>query len=38
VHAPTADKSDDAKVRLHEELERAFDEFPNFYVKIWLGV
>jgi hypothetical protein len=29
VHAPREDKTDDMKDRFYEELEHAFDKFPN---------
>jgi exonuclease III len=37
VHAPTEDKIDDVKHSFHEELERIFDKFPNYHMKILLG-
>jgi exonuclease III len=37
VHAPTEDKSDDVKDRFYEQLERVFDKFPNYHMKILLG-
>jgi exonuclease III len=37
VHAPTEDKTDDVKDSFYEELERVFDEFPKYYMKIVLG-
>jgi hypothetical protein len=36
-HAPTEDKDDDIKDRFYEELEQAFDQFPRYHMKIWLG-
>jgi hypothetical protein len=35
VHAPTEDKMDDVKDSFYEELERVFDKFPKYHVKIW---
>jgi hypothetical protein len=37
VHAPTEDKNDDVKVSFYEELERVFDKFPKYHLKILLG-
>jgi hypothetical protein len=37
VHAPTDDKTDDVKDSLYKELERAFDKFPKYHMKILLG-
>jgi predicted RNA-binding protein associated with RNAse of E/G family len=37
VHAPTEDKTDDLKDRFYEELERVFDKFSNYHMKILLG-
>jgi hypothetical protein len=37
VHAPTEDKTDDVKDSLYEELERVFDKFPKYHMKILLG-
>jgi hypothetical protein len=37
VHAPTEDKTDDVKDSLYEELERVFDKFPKYPMKILLG-
>jgi len=34
VDAPNVDKCYDPKHDLHEELERAFDEFPKYYTVI----
>jgi exonuclease III len=36
VHAPTEDKSDDVKDSFYEELERVFDKFPKYRMKILL--
>jgi hypothetical protein len=36
-HAPTEDKTDDVKGSFYEELERVFDEFPTYHMKILLG-
>jgi hypothetical protein len=37
VHAPTQNKDDDIKVKICEELERVFDQFPRYRMKILLG-
>jgi hypothetical protein len=37
VHAPTEDKTDDMKDSFYEELERVFDQFPKYLMKILLG-
>jgi hypothetical protein len=37
VHAPTEDKSDDVKDSFYEELERVFDKFHKYQMKILLG-
>jgi hypothetical protein len=37
VHAPTEDKPDDVKDSFYEELERIFDKFPKYHMKILLG-
>jgi hypothetical protein len=37
VHAPTEDKTDDVKESFYEELERIFDKFPKYHMKILLG-
>jgi hypothetical protein len=37
VHAPTEDKTDDAKVSFYEKLELVFDKFPKYHLKILLG-
>jgi hypothetical protein len=37
VHAPTEDKDDDIKDSSYEELERVFDQFPRYHMKILLG-
>jgi exonuclease III len=37
VHAPTEDKTDDVKNSFYEELERVFDKFPKYHMKILLG-
>jgi hypothetical protein len=37
VHAPTVDKTDDIKDSFYEELERVFDKFPKYHMKILLG-
>jgi hypothetical protein len=36
VHAPTEDKTDDVKDNLNEEVERVFDKFPKYHMKILL--
>jgi hypothetical protein len=37
VHAPTEDKTDDVKDSFYEELERMFDKFSKYHMKILLG-
>jgi hypothetical protein len=37
VHAPTEDKTDNVEDSLYEELERMFDKFPKYHMKILLG-
>jgi hypothetical protein len=37
VHTPTEDKTGDVKYNFYEELERAFDKFPKYHMKIMLG-
>jgi len=37
VHAPSEEKSDEAKVCFYEELEQVFDYFPKYHMKILLG-
>jgi hypothetical protein len=37
IHAPTEDKTDDVKDSFYEELERVFDKFPKYYIRILLG-
>jgi exonuclease III len=37
IHAPTEDKTDDVKDSFYEELERVFDKFPKYHMKILLG-
>jgi hypothetical protein len=37
IHAPTEDKTDDVKASFYEELERVFDKFPKYHMKILLG-
>jgi exonuclease III len=37
VHAPTEDKTEDVKGNFYEELERVFDTFPKYHMKILLG-
>jgi hypothetical protein len=37
VHAPTEDKTDDVKDSCYEEMERVFDKFPKYHMKILLG-
>jgi hypothetical protein len=36
VHAPTEDKTDDVKDSFYEELERVFDKFLKYHMKILL--
>jgi hypothetical protein len=36
VHASAEDKTDDVKDRFYKELERVFDKFPKYHVKILL--
>jgi hypothetical protein len=36
VHASTEDKPDDVKDSFYEELERIFDKFPKYHMKILL--
>jgi hypothetical protein len=38
VHAPTEDKTDDVKDSFYEELERVFDKFPKYRMRILLQV
>jgi hypothetical protein len=37
VHAPTQDKTDYTKDSFYEEVERVFDKFPKYHIKILLG-
>jgi hypothetical protein len=37
VHAPTVDKTDEVEDSFYEELERVFDKFPKYEMKILLG-
>jgi hypothetical protein len=37
IHAPTEDKTDKVKDSFYEELERVFDKFPKYHMKILLG-
>jgi hypothetical protein len=37
VHASTEDKTDDVKDSVYEELERVFDKFPKYHMKMVLG-
>jgi exonuclease III len=37
VNVPTKDKTDDVKDSFYEELERVFDKFPKYHLKILLG-
>jgi hypothetical protein len=37
VHAPTEDKTDDVRDSFYVELERVFDKFPKYHMKILLG-
>jgi hypothetical protein len=36
-HAPTEDKAYEVKDSFYEDLERVFDKFPNYHMKILLG-
>jgi hypothetical protein len=36
VHAPAEDKIDDMKDSFYDELERVFDKFPKYHMKILL--
>jgi exonuclease III len=38
VHAPTGNNIDDVKDRYYEELKRVSDKFPNYQMKVLLGV
>jgi len=37
VHAPSEEKSDEAKDSFYEELEQVFDHFPKYHMKVLLG-
>jgi hypothetical protein len=37
VHVSTEDKSDDTKDRFYGELEKVFDKFPKYHMKMLLG-
>jgi hypothetical protein len=37
VYAPTEDKTGDVKDLFYKELERVFDKFPKYHMKILLG-
>jgi hypothetical protein len=37
VHAPSEEKIDDSKDSFCEELEKDFDHFPKYQIKILLG-
>ena len=37
VHAPSEEKSDEAKDGFYEELEQVFNHFPKYHMKILLG-
>jgi exonuclease III len=37
VHAPTEDKDDDIKDSFYEELEKVFNQFPRYHMKILVG-
>jgi hypothetical protein len=37
VHVPIEDKIDDVKDSFYEELERVFDKFATYHMKILLG-
>jgi hydroxypyruvate isomerase len=36
IHAPTEDKTDDVKDSFYEKLERVYDKFPKYHMKILL--
>jgi hypothetical protein len=39
VHAPAEDnKTDDVKDSFYEEVERVFDKFPKYHMRILLGI
>ena len=38
MHAPSEEKYDDSEDSFCEELERVFDHFPKYHMKIILGV
>jgi hypothetical protein len=37
VHAPTEGKTEDVKDSFYEDVERVFDKFPKYHMKILLG-
>jgi hypothetical protein len=37
VHASTKDKDDDIKDSFYEELEKVFDQFPRYHMKMLVG-
>jgi hypothetical protein len=37
VRAPTEDKTDDVKDSFYKEMERVFDKFPKYHMKILFG-
>ena len=37
VHAPSEEKSGEAKDSFYEELEKVFDQFPKYHLKMLLG-
>ena len=37
VHAPSDGKGDESKDSFYEELEKVFDHFPKYHIKILLG-
>jgi hypothetical protein len=37
IHSPTEDMTDDVNDSFYEELERVFDKFPKYHMKILLG-
>ena len=37
MHEPSEEKSDEAKDRFYEELDKVFDHFPKYHMKILLG-
>jgi len=37
VHAPSEENSDESKDSFYEELEKVFDHFPKYHMKMLLG-